>query len=278
MQDAFLSLLLSRFSFSTETFFTGQFCGANEFDANPDMGHLHFVRRGPVMFEHSKRSTITVLEPTLMFYPRSYPHRLVVPEGAAAELVCANVHFKESFRNPFVLALPPYLVVPLGNLDGVGDVVELLFAEAEKESLGQRFVMDRLCDILVFQIIRHAMNTGELKSGVLAAFADAGIAKALTAVHDHPEKQWRVENMALEASMSRSKFAKKFHELVGMSPAMYVTDWRLALAENLLKEKQTVKAVAAALGYNTQQSFTRAFTERNGIAPTEWIRRNHNNT
>ena len=275
MQDAFLSLLLPRFSFSTETFFSGEFCGVNVLGLLPDVGHLHFVRRGPVFMEHRDGSTIEAVEPTLIFYPRPYYHRLLVPEGAGAELVCANVQFKEAQRNPFVLALPPYLLVPLRELDGVGDVVELLFSEASKESLGQRFVMDRLCDILVFQIIRYAMNTAQLKSGVLAAFSDPGIAKALAAVHSNPALEWRVETMALEASMSRSKFARKFHDLVGMSPASYVADLRLTLAEDLLKRNQTVKAVAAAVGYGTQQSFTRAFIERNGMPPTGWLKQDH---
>lgn len=157
----------------------------------------------------------------------------------------------------------------------MGEVVNLLFLEASKESLGQRFVMDRLCDILVFQVIRHAMNTGQLKAGVLAAFSDPGIAKAVAAVHDNPALEWRVETMAVQASMSRSKFAAKFHALVGMSPAAYVTDLRLNLAENLLRQDQMVKTVAAAVGYRTQQAFTRAFTERNGMPPTEWLKGAH---
>ena len=278
MQDAFLSLLLPRFSFTTQTFFAGPFGGSNVLGPKRQTGYLHFVRKGPLVMHHDDGTRIEVDEPTLILYPKAFYHRVSAPEEANAELICATVQFKEELRNPFVLALPPYLAVKLSDLDGVGDVIELLFSEAGKESTGKRFIIDRLCDILVFQLIRHSMDAGHLKSGVLAGFSDPGIARALVAVHDFPEKEWRVETMAIEASMSRSKFAKKFHDLVGTSPATYVAEWRLALARDLLMQGQTVKAVAAHVGYGTQQSFARAFIERCGMSPTEWLRQVDGNT
>lgn len=273
MSDLLLMSLLPRFGFSAETFFSGDFCGMNDFSAGQNTSHLHFVRRGPVAMEHDDGSTIMASEPTVIFYPRPYNHRLVVLPETQAELVCANVKFKEAERNPFVRSLPPYLAIPLKEIDGIGKVLDLLFARAATQSLGKRFIMDRLSDILVFEVIRHAVASGQLKAGVLAGLADAGIAKALTAIHQDPAREWRIEALASQASMSRSKFAKKFHELVGTTPAAYIADWRLDLAGNLLQQNQTVKAVAAAVGYGTPQSFARAFMEKRGLTPTQWLAR-----
>lgn len=273
MNDVLLMSLLPRFSFATDTFFSGDFCGVNEFSASQNVSHLHFVRRGPVVMEHDDGSAIVAVEPTVIFYPRPYNHRLSVVPDTQAELVCANVQFKEAERNPFVLCLPPYLAIPLKEMDGIGKILDLLFAQAATQSIGKRFMMDRLSDILVFEVIRHAIQSGQLKAGVLAGLADAGIARALTAIHQNPAQAWRIDKLASEATMSRSKFAKKFHELVGISPAAYVADWRLALAENLLRQNHTVKAVAAAVGYGTPQSFARAFMEKRGLTPTEWLQR-----
>lgn len=72
MRDAFLSLLLPRFSFSTETFFSGEFCGVNVLGLEADAGHLHFVRKGPVYMQHEDGSAIEALEPALILYPRPY--------------------------------------------------------------------------------------------------------------------------------------------------------------------------------------------------------------
>lgn len=273
MHDSFLSSFLPRFSFAAETFFSGDFCGMNNFNASQTVGHLHFVRRGPVAMEHADGSSIVAIEPTIIFYPRPYDHRLLVAPDAKAELVCANVQFREAGRNPLAQSLPPYLAIPLTKMEGVAGILDLLFARAATQTIGRKFIMDRLCDILVFEVIRHAMECGQLKTGVLTGFADTGIAKALARIHQDPARDWRVDTLAMEASMSRSKFAKKFHDLVGMSPAAYVADWRLSLAENLLRQNQTVKEVAASVGYGSPQSFARAFIDRTGLPPTQWAAR-----
>lgn len=271
MFDSFLASFLPRFSFAADTFFSGDFCGINDFSASQQVGHLHFVRRGPVIMEHGDGSSIVAAEPTVIFYPRPYSHRLIVVPGEQADLVCANVQFKHAARNPLSQALPPYLAISLSQIDGMVAVLDLLFSHAAARSAGKRFIMDRLCEILVFEVIQYAVESGQVKAGVLAGFADAGIARALAMIHQNPAREWPVHTLAMEASMSRSKFAKKFHDLVGVSPAAYVTDWRLTTAEHHLRQKKTVKEVAAAVGYSTPQSFTRAFTERRGMTPTQWL-------
>ncbi|SMP80122.1 AraC family transcriptional regulator [Noviherbaspirillum suwonense] len=270
MNDELLISLLPRFNFAAETFFSGEFCGSNDFSENQNISHLHFVRRGPVTMAHDDGSTIVAVEPTIIFYPRPYNHRLIVAPGTEAELVCANVQFKEAERNPFAQSLPNYLAIPLAEVDSIGEIVELLFARAATQSFGKRFMMDKLSDILVFEVIRHAMETGQLKAGVLTGFADVGIARVLTLIHENPAQEWQIGTLAAEASMSRSKFAKKFHDLVGISPAAYIAEWRLVLAENLLRQGQSVKSVARAVGYGTPQSFARVFMERRGKTPKQW--------
>lgn len=271
MYDSLFNSLLPRFSFAAETFFSGEYCGSNDFNAHQKVAHLHFVRRGPVTMQHDDGSSIVAEEPTVILYPRPYNHRLIVAPDAQADLVCANVQFREGERNPFVWSLPPYLAIPLAQIHGIGEIIDLLFARAASQSIGKHFVMDRLSDILVFEVIRHAMESGQIKAGVLAALTDTGIARALAKFHQNPAAEWQVGTLATEASMSRSKFAKKFHDLVGMSAAAYVADWRLSLAESLLSQNRTVKEVAAAVGYGTPQSFTRAFLERTGLPPRRWL-------
>jgi AraC-like DNA-binding protein len=268
-----LSSLLPRFSFSADTFFTGEFCGSNDFDVSQDVGHLHFVSHGMVTMEHRDGSSFSAVGPAVVFYPRPFFHRLVVKPGTQAELICANVLFREARINPFALALPQWLSIPLRDAPGMSDVINLLRAEAAAPESGDPFVMDRLCDILVFQLIRFAIKTVRLESGVLAGLADPGIGRALNAIHRNPAHEWDLKRLAAEASMSRSKFIARFHKLVGITPAKYVAGWRLALAEQMLRQDLSVKSVASAVGYPAQRSFNRAFIDRNGMPPTEWLRR-----
>lgn len=264
--------LLPRFSFRAETFFAGEFCGANNFGSEQNVGHLHLVRRGPVTMQHDDGSSVQATEPTLIFYPRPFNHRLIVPAGSNAELLCAKVMFKEAASNPIALALPSYVAIPLKDVPGMDITFSLAHAEKSRGGSGERFILDRLCEILVFQIIRHEIDNARMYSGVLAGFSDPGIAKALNAFHEDPAADWSLDDLARQALMSRSKFALRFRELVGTTPASYVADWRLALAERLLMQNQPAKVVASAVGYGSQSSFTRAFIDRNGMPPKEWLR------
>lgn len=271
MPDQLIPTLMPRYGFRSSKFFGGNFCGNNNFPSSHGVGHLHLLRSGQLVVEHEDGSSFVADQPVCIFYPQPYTHRLTVPEGAQAELICATLEFREAWHNPFLLALPPWMAIPVNRVMGIGEVVEMLSRESASGGLGQAFVVDKLCDILVCQLIRHAQEAGLLKAGVLAGFSDAGIAQALAAVHQDPAHNWRVESMAAVACMSRSAFAKRFHDLVGLSPASYVTGWRLSLAENLLLQQHSVKAVAREVGYGTQQSFARVFMDKHGVSPTSWL-------
>lgn len=271
MPEKLIPALMPRFGFRAQTFFTGKFCGTNDFPAQPGIGHLHLVRSGRLLIEHADGTRLRVDQPACVLYPHAVAHRLTVPEGVETELICTTLHFKEAAANPFVLALPDVMTVPLSEMAGIDHVVGMLSEESAGSALGRDFVLDRLCEILVCQLVRHASATGQLKFSVLAAFADSGIGRALAAIHAEPACDWRVERLAELASMSRSAFARRFHDLVGQTPANYVTEFRLQLARTLLLRRQPVKVVAGAVGYQTQQSFTRAFVARHGMPPTQWL-------
>lgn len=272
MEDT-LSALIAHFGFEAAVFFKGDFCGTTDFDAGQHVGHLHFVRQGPVILEHQDREAILIDVPTVVLYPKPFNHRLVIPPESMANLVCATIVFRDLEHNPFATALPDYVQIPIDEVNGLEHITEHLFREASRNEPGQRFVLNRLCDILVFEIIRYVLKHGELKTSLLAGLTDPGIARALTAIHNAPGADWRVGTLAMHASMSRSKFAKRFHDLIGMTPARYLSDRRLALAEHLLQQDQPVKTVASAVGYGTQAAFTKAFTAKTGLSPKQWLRK-----
>jgi AraC-like DNA-binding protein len=77
--------------------------------------------------------------------------------------------------------------------------------------------------------------------------------------------------MAQAAGMSRSAFAAAFRTHVGQPPADYLAQWRMAIAQTLLRGGSAVKAVADDLGYGSASSFSRAFTQVVGRAPRDWL-------
>ena len=70
--------------------------------------------------------------------------------------------------------------------------------------------------------------------------------------------------------MSRASFAAHFRQTVGTTPLDYLTDWRVSVAQTLLKSGKPLKLVAPEVGYSHPVALTRVFTKRIGISPTQW--------
>ena len=267
-----LSAVVATFGFNADVFFNGEFCGTTDFEARLGMGHLHFVREGAVRFEHGRGEALSIQGPAIVFYPKPFDHRLVVQQGSLASLFCANIVFKNRENNLIANALPDFIEIPVERSAEIRYVTEFLFRPPARGESRSRFVLDRLCDILVYEVIRHVVAHGSVSTGTLAGLADNGIGVAIAAIHREPGAAWSVDSLAAQASMSRTKFATRFRELVGMTPGRYLTDWRLAVAEGLLLQGDSVKAVADAVGFATQPSFTKAFIQKTGLSPKQWVK------
>jgi AraC-like DNA-binding protein len=73
--------------------------------------------------------------------------------------------------------------------------------------------------------------------------------------------------------VSRATLARRFGHLVGETPPEYLTRWRMDLAAQQLRDTDdTVAAIAAAVGYRSEYSFSRAFTRHRGLAPGRYRR------
>jgi AraC-like DNA-binding protein len=91
---------------------------------------------------------------------------------------------------------------------------------------------------------------------------------ALAAVHRHPGENWSVDRLAAVARLSRSRFSYRFKELLSVSPARYMLEWRLRLAASWLRnEYMSLSQVAEQLGYESDASFSRAFKRLMGVPP-----------
>ena len=72
-------------------------------------------------------------------------------------------------------------------------------------------------------------------------------------------------------SLLRSAFVDRFTSLVGMRPIRYLTVWRLRTARLHLREKKTTIAqLAHAVGYQSEEAFSRAFKREFGVSPAHW--------
>ncbi len=267
-----LSTLLGRVACHARVFFHGEFCGANQFAPDGLRGQLHLVRQGPVEFVHEQAPPLRIEEPALVFYPRGTRHALRVPDGATATLLCAEIAFQGGCVHPIARVLPDCMVIRLRDLAPMRHTLDVLFAEAQARAHGCDVILDRLCDILMIQVLRHEFACGNLDTGILAGLVDRQLAPILDAMHARPHEAWKLSSLAQLACMSRAGFAEHFRNVVGLPPMEYLTRWRIGVACRLLRDGLSVKAVSAQAGYTSPPAFTRVFTGHVGMSPRQWLR------
>jgi AraC-like DNA-binding protein len=274
-----LSALFERFRVHARWIQSGPSCGVLGFPESAGSGYLHVLREGRLRVRHREGPrdlrSLEIDEPALLFYPGPRSHEFHIAPEDGARLTCAALEFPAGERHPLLKALPPFMVLPLSALDGIGHTLALLFAETERVRCGQRLLADRLFEVLLLQLLRWLLDQPASRApdtGLLAGLADPRLARALTAMHEAPGDPWSLDALARHAGMSRTAFAQRFREQVGVTPARYLADWRLGLAQVELRAGKPLALVAEQLGYGTPGSLSRLFRRSFGLSPRDWLR------
>lgn len=265
-----LAPFFERFTLAARMFYSGQQCGISP-NLDASTGYLHVLRKGTLTVIRPNAAPLVLDTPSILFFPRPQLHRVYGPEDEGADLVCATVQFGIGMLNPLTASLPEPFVVPLDALPELAPALELLFSEANSQSSGRQIALDHLFEYILVLLLRSALNDRLLDSGVLLGLADERLGKAIEAMHKHPEMPWSLEQLAHRAGMSRARFAARFREIVGMTPFAYLTDWRLGVAQTMLRKGSSLKLIAAAVGYANATALTRVFTQRLGKSPSDWL-------
>ncbi|WP_290428390.1 helix-turn-helix domain-containing protein [Agromyces larvae] len=150
-------------------------------------------------------------------------------------------------------------------------LLETLNREAVGERAGYESVARRVADLVASAALRvwFEHGCGDPRAW-LVHLQDPNLARALEAMHADPGGRWTVEALARLARASRSQFAERFRQSVGETPARYLTRLRMERAERMLRAGASVTEAAAALGYDSDEGFSRAFRRHAGAPPSLW--------
>jgi AraC-like DNA-binding protein len=138
---------------------------------------------------------------------------------------------------------------------------------------GSENILARLAELMFVEAIRrHLEGLPAAETGWLAGLRDPVVGQALAALHAEPAAAWTVERLAHQVGVSRSVLAERFTEMAGHPPMQYLALWRMQLASRLLADGGHVAEVGAAVGYESEAAFSRAFKKLVGEAPGTWRR------
>jgi AraC-like DNA-binding protein len=190
------------------------------------------------------------------------------PEGSTVMLT-GTYQFDGEISQRLLSALPTCLVIR--SCDADQRLVSLLADEMAKEQPGQQAVLDRLLDLLLISSLRVGLDQDDGPAPAwYRAYGDPIVGVALRLIEQHPDQPWTVATLAAKANCSRALLSRQFTAMLGEPPMRYLTEWRVALAADLLRESDvTLTAIAQKVGYSTPFALSAAFKRSRGISPQQ---------
>lgn len=190
-----------------------------------------------------------------------------------ASLILIECKYDKAMVRPLLSVLPSILPEVNDEDDGRFEVIDveirLLTLEAEHERMGKTAVINHWASIMMIECLRvYIESLPEATENWLKAMKDPFLTKALVAMHEMPSKNWTINKLAEVAGMSRSSFAQRFKEVVGIPPLTYLMDYRLRLAARYLRLQQnSISRISGLVGYASDSTFSQAFKRVYGISP-----------
>lgn len=232
---------------------------------------------GDVLVTNGTRSLILASDPALIAGAVNTPfvqdqdgsYRIGI--GGDFAMLAGVVRIDDRRQSLLLDGLPPMLHV-LGTTpeaSAIGWLLKQLVYEMElTERPGRAVILAELAQLLFVNTLRaYLAHAPENDMGWLKGLGDRRLAAALSRMHAEPRRPWSLEDLAQAAGMSRTSFAVRFREAMGMPPLTYLTHWRMHVAERQLLAGVTVAEVADAIGYTSESAFSHAFKRNMGIAP-----------
>ncbi|MBD0323881.1 MAG: AraC family transcriptional regulator [Aldersonia sp.] len=208
------------------------------------------------------------------------PLTISVNEGADDEpcrYVCGYLACDARPFNPLLSSLPPMVRerISRSSWEWMRNLLDAAVQASTTADAGREAILAKLAELMFVDALRtYIAGLPANARGWVAGLRDPQVGAALRVLHERPAQGWTLDRLAREVGMSRSSFTDRFTGYVGMPPMQDLTRWRLQLAARMLDDgNATVERVSAAVGYESDAAFSRAFKRYVGETPGAWRRR-----
>jgi len=183
------------------------------------------------------------------------------------------IHFDITGFPPSLLrqAFPGPIIVPESPL--IADVRESWLASQREESMPglRQFVIAGALMHVVMAVLLSGLKSEEEQACLRWIDESGEIGPALRGIESCLCPPPTNDQLAALCHLSKSHFIRRFHHTVGMAPAEYGRDRRIAIAARLLHdEKLTIDQIAEQTGFSDRFHFSRAFKARLGLSPAKY--------
>lgn len=183
-------------------------------------------------------------------------------------LACGRIHVTYGQDVDVFSLVDQALVESFDHSDYIRGAFQEILREFCEPKLGTMTLTGALMKQCLILFLRRLHENKDWRIPWLAVLDNRGLQNALRAILDTPERQFRVEDLADIAAMSRSTFTEQFTKSLGQPPHEFLSNFRLRRAAQLLSTTtMSVEGVANRVGYQSRSSFSKAFKGRYGMDP-----------
>ncbi|MDJ0919889.1 MAG: AraC family transcriptional regulator [Henriciella sp.] len=193
-------------------------------------------------------------------------------EDAGVAIFAARV---PTSANPVADIVPSFIYIDDEQLQAaqeLGPILKLIRDNVVMHGNDKTHVTRRLAEIVAMSLIEHSLE--KLTSEGLntaQGVGDTQLRRAIVAIHETPDQDWSLEQLARHAGLSRSVFAERFKQVLGETPMTYLAQVRMARGTMLLKTSDlSVSEIAYRCGYQSDTAFHKAFKRLVGMTPKEY--------
>ena len=243
-------------------------------------GNLVMLSKGRL---HHLSSTTeqAVLMPAYKLDPHINGHRddaVMLGSGTTLDckLLCFQCTVDPEMARPLLTALPKVILIQQELQSHVNlwveYVLQFLMLEAQTPKPGHDTLVNRLTEMILVECLRyHIEHLTEDSESWLMAFRDPALFRVMNAIHSRLHYNWSVNELADIAHMSRSVFAERFSQKIGLPPLTYIAQHRLRVAAYMLRQTSlNCASIGEKLGFSSENSFCLAFKKHYALTPSAY--------
>ena len=234
---------------------------------------LTYVDRG-TLFTTVEGKRYELKEKELMIYGPGQFHTQDIPEGCS----CSYVTIIFDMETVVYDEESTHYELLLNKVFGYDKKIYTLIKTFVTESTSQIPYMNSLMLCLLQETIIRLLQSEFIGkkndrpvTGARQHYQDELLEKILAYIDETIYEPLSIAELCQKFSMSRSSLQILFKENMDISPKKYINEMKLEKSRQMICEnKYTISEIALMLGFNSIHYFSRAFTQKYHMAPSEY--------